>query len=756
MPGICLAASFLLVILFAGSAFSAPVVAAPTRPILTIAQLEKRIANPIRQSGVTVIDLKGFTINLREGENKDFAEQFYPQLQQALNSKGQKDSRYLGVDFSGALVQGDLSLARLSRRIPAYSDALLPELEMFKQTLQPPLSQSSPFQASPFQASPFQSPFSSSFASSERLQNSATYTHNYAKRLSRFLLPSVPAAQPDTLVFQGPLLLNQTCFNGLFDASNLYFLNRVEAQGSLFTQLAQWQAAKFAQNALFSNSQFQQESSFRGAVFLGRTRFNQAQFSGESDWQSAVFKGSTSFAGTDFHVANFARSHWHTNADFEQAKFHATATFQKSRFDQALFLTDTSLEAAVNFRQAQFQQSISLRAAHILGQVDFGDARFARNLPKAVTINVADLDFRPGDAKVMGSAGHIGKLFSVPTLSSNETVLRNLVRNFRLQEQVGDANQLEYRLEQLRRSQIKRQLLGVSLNQANEARLMRIGFSPTQADAITRQAAQRPFVSRADLLSLDEVDLATYVRVRDRITTRSSGFFSRLQQLLRWLALSCLLQLSNYGTNVGLIFSVGMVVVTLFAWMFWLVDRYRRLTPTPIVPGRNESLLMSLSGGSLLAVALSLVIQNTREPVVTLVTISLMAFPVPIILLTKLYQQGRYHDLMDRSYFVENGALRRLQVLIARLPITPKFPFYRERYSPLLTDRRWNFLNYFDFSLNNWFKFGFNDIRLREKCVPGLISALVWYQWSLGVIYITLLLWTLSRTIPGLNLLLYF
>jgi hypothetical protein len=40
--------------------------------------------------------------------------------------------------------------------------------------------------------------------------------------------------------------------------------------------------------------------------------------------------------------------------------------------------------------------------------------------------------------------------------------------------------------------------------------------------------------------------------------------------------------------------------------------------------------------------------------------------------------------------------------------------------------------------------------------VPGLITALVWYQWGLGLLYAILLLWTLSRTIPGLNLLLYF
>ncbi|MEL7070510.1 MAG: pentapeptide repeat-containing protein [Cyanobacteria bacterium J06581_3] len=729
-------------------------IAMSARPALTQALLAERIDNPVRQGGATVVDLTGFNIDLRPEQRldkgtkpADFSEQFYQQLQNALSAKQQNSKRYLGIDLSDALIQGSFNLSRLSRRIPAYGDASLPQLETFKQTYQ--------LQTYQPQIGPL---------TTDRIDRSYTnrsYTNRaYSRRLSRFLLPPTQTVQPDTLIFQGPLLLNQACFNSTFDASNIYFFNRVEAQGTIFTQMAQWQGVKFAQNALFSQSQFQQESSFRGALFTGRTRFNQARFGGESNWKSVDFQGSAGFADTDFQTALFARSHWKTNADFERAKFHGTTRFQKSRFDQALFLTDAVIEKSMNFSQAQFQQPISLRAAHILGQLDFGDARFAAapsgNASSAITINVADLDFSPGDAKILGSAGRIGNLFSVPTLTNNETVLRSLVRNFRLQEQIGDANQLEYSLEKLRLAQLKRQLLGTSLNQASQYQLMQLGLSAEQAAAVVAQRTQQPFVSRADLLSLDEIDLATYLQVRDRITSRTSSLINRLQRLLQWMLLACLLQLSHYGTNVGLTFSVGMVSVTLFALMFWLVDRYRRLTPTPIIPGKDESLVMGIGGGSVLAIALGLMVHSSQQPGATLATVGLLTVPIPGILLVRLYQQGRYHDLMDRSYFVENGALRKLQVLIARLPVTPKFPFYRERYSPLLSDRRWNGLNYFDLSLNNWFKFGFNDIRLRDKCVPGLISTLVWYQWSLGVIYITLLLWTLSRTIPGLNLLLYF
>ena len=94
--------------------------------------------------------------------------------------------------------------------------------------------------------------------------------------------------------------------------------------------------------------------------------------------------------------------------------------------------------------------------------------------------------------------------------------------------------------------------------------------------------------------------------------------------------------------------------------------------------------------------------------------------------------------------------------MLGRLPIMPRFPFYRDRYEPILWQKRWNWLNYYDFSLNNIFKLGFNDIRLRDRHLPGLIATLVWYQWCIGVLYIILLFWTLSRTIPGLNLLIYF
>ena len=705
--------------------------AAIERPVLSLNELNRRLTYPVRQSGALVINLTGVTIDLRlgtEGHDPDFAAQFYQQLQQALNGP-----QPLGLDLSGALLQGDFNLTQLGLRVPAYGGAQLPALESFNQKFQPLTTQNS----------------------ADTIMARSRYSNPISSQsvLARRFLIQPQTAQADTRVFQGPLILNQTCFGGAVKAASLYFLNRLEAEQVIFTQPVDWRGARFARSVNFSQGQFQQESRFKDAIFAAPTQFNQASFGGFATWQGSTFYQSPSFAQADFkQTAGFGRSHWLANADFEQATFHAAANFQKSRFDRSLFLTETQFEQSANFRQAQFQSAISLRGAQIANQLDLGDARFSSE----ARINVSDLDFDPGEARILGSPGYIGQVFSVPTLANNETVMRNLVRNFRQLEQIGDANQIEYTAERLRLEQLWRQAVGLSLNQAEPQQLMKLGLSAEQAAAVYRRAKSQPFVSRTDFLGLSEIDLATYLKVRDRITAKPTTPPNRLLRLTHWAFLSGLLLLSQYGTNVVLTFSVGLIATTIFALIFWLVDRCRRRVPTPIMPTSEERLTMVIASGTLLIFAIGIVSRSSPYPARTLGAIALIVLPLPAALLLRLYQQGRYHDLMDRSYFVQNGALRKIQLLIARLPLMPKFPFYRERYSPLPIDKQWNWLNYFDFSLNNWFKFGFNDTRLRDQAVPSIISTLVWYQWILGTLYIVLLLWTLSRTIPGLNLLLYF
>ncbi|MFM7575116.1 MAG: hypothetical protein ACKO4S_18635 [Snowella sp.] len=314
-------------------------------------------------------------------------------------------------------------------------------------------------------------------------------------------------------------------------------------------------------------------------------------------------------------------------------------------------------------------------------------------------MDVSGLAFDSEQAKLLGDKTIIGKTITLSGLKDNETVIRSLVRNFRDLEQIPDANQVEYTAQLLKSQRLSQELLRIPKN------------------------------------------------VRSLITW--------LGMLNDWLMLNGLLLFSNYGTNVKLVLGIGLITIAYFGMIFWLIDRVRRWHPHPILPDKSESIYMVSSFVGLMIVGLTTVFTSTPTPNLTLMGLGFILLPLSVFLIGRLYYQGRYHNLLKISYLTQDGSMRQLRLLIVRLPVIPEFPLFRDRYTYLNWERHWNWLNYYDFSCNNLIKLGFNDIRLRDEHLPGIMSFLVWYQWILGVLYLSLLLWTLSRTIPGLNLLIY-
>jgi hypothetical protein len=489
------------------------------------------------------------------------------------------------------------------------------------------------------------------------------------------ILPQPGEQIPSVTVWRGGLLLDRTEFLGIVDLANTLYLRKIVASEAFFQRNVNW-----------SNSRF-----------FSKNKFKQAKFAGIADFTHNYFYNDVNFEGASFaQLADFSSIECLKKADFSQVQWRDRVIFSKSRFRQSLTFNNAIFEKTADFRNTRFNASIDFQEANLFDQINFSNATFT---PEA-KLNVAGLAFESDNAKIIGQTGLIGTVISVPNLKGNETVLRNLVRNFRSLEQIPDANQIEYQREKLRLQELGDRIIGTPWQ-----RLWQLGWSA---------------------------------------------------KVLHWLGLSLLLLLGDYGTNVNLVLGAGLIAIAYFSLLFWFVDRYRRRLPQPILPNPYETICMASSYSLFTLLGIIDVIQTTDRPWLTLACLAVILLPVPAILLIRLYQQGRYHKLLDLTYFVEDGSLRQFRLMLGRLPIMPRFPFYRDRYEPILWDRRWNWLNYYDFSLNNLLKFGFNDIRLRDKHLPGIISALVWYQWSLGVLYIILLLWTLSRTIPGLNLLIYF
>lgn len=719
----CLAFLLILLVGLIAASPAEAAIAQPDRIPLTLELLQERLRNPLPSEGIRIIDLRRVAIDLRP-ENAGFRDQFYSLVQAQLQRPGIP----VGLDLSYSQIQGEFKISPLSLRAPLYGQSPSPILTA---------------------------------AEKEQLRRDRRRLARLST-LSQSLLatPNMGDQSPSLqiTVFRGPLKLLQTRFLGATDFTNTFFLNRVEAQGAQFLQTTDWTQTRFSQTASFAGVNFGREVRFRSSVFFARAELNQTQFQGTVNFQGCEFQATANFNQALFQQsANFMRVRWLGNADFAQAHWQEVTTFTKGNFSRSLFLTDAIFDKAAMFREVQFASPVNLRGATILERADFGYASFA----KGAYLNIPGLRFDSDRAKIVGDPGRISRVLSVPTLQGNENLLRELVRNFRRQEQISDANQMEFTRERLRLGELRQQVWGSNINTATIAHLIDIGFSKTQAAAIVQKRTERPFRSLTELLTLGDVDLATYINVRDRAIAKeavspSREALSRIAVGLGYFGLSLLLLLSRYGTNFWLVFGVGLVAVAYFGVLFWLVDRWRRLTPQPILPTVTETFWVLTSFAVLSIGGLVAIFRTSEQAWMTLISLGAIAVPVPIVLLTLLYKAGRYHPLMNVSYFTEEGTLRQLRIVIGRLPIIPRYELYRERYLPILLDRRWNWLNYFDFSLNNLLKIGFNDIRLRDRYLPGLITTLVWYQWSLGILYISLLLWTLSRTIPGLNVLLYF
>ncbi|MBD2202928.1 pentapeptide repeat-containing protein [Calothrix sp. FACHB-1219] len=715
---------FLCVLLIVLLIFPLPASAVQTsiqRTPLTLELLQERLKTPILREGNLTVDLRQMVIDLRP-ENASFRDNFYQLLRKELQ-KNRANS--LGLDLSYSLIQGDFMGSDLGLRTPLYAQEIAPiftpnekeQLESLRLVC---------------------------------LQSLAVGLPN--SKDCRSLLGTQAAASEIT-VFRGSLTLIQTRFNGEVWFPNIFFLQSVDAQGAIFTQPTHWNETRFSRDVSFNGATFRHLSNFQESIFFNKGSFKQVQFQETAEFQHSVFVGAANFTQANFkQLAKFNTVQWLGNTDFSDVHFFGQAQFTKANFDDFLLLTDATFDQAVIFREAQFDQSVSLQGASILNLADFSDANFAQD----AFLTVAGLSFNSNQAKILGNTGEIGKRFCVPTLQGNQNVLRNLGQNFRQQQQIADANQLEYTKQRLRLRELTHRLLSTNINKAPLASLKRLGFTSTQAEAIAQRRQVKLFRNSSELLTLADIDLDTYNQVRDRlIVSEPLSLGSWLLLAWSWLALSLLLLLSGYGTNIWLAFGVGGVAIAFFGLIFWLVDRYRRLRPTPIIPTYYETISILVSFTGLEFFSLLAIFRSAEQPWLTLGCLLTIIVPVPVILLMRLYQQGRYHDLLEVSYFTEDGTFRQLRLLIGRLPVIPRNPTFRDRYMHLLWDRRWNWLNYYDFSLNNLVRLGFNDIRMRDEHLPSIIATLGWYQWSLGLLYITLVLWTLSRTIPGLNLLIY-
>ncbi len=623
-----------------------PVLAASERIILIEPLLQERLSNPVLNDGSLIINLQDFEIDLTP-DNLEFRDQFYQQLQNQFN----RSTKPLGLDLSNSLIRGDFNINKLGLSVQ-LSQATLPQKLIT--------------------------------AEKELLARDPNYLSETGEKITSIN------------IFRGLLKFQGVVFTGKTDFSKTFFLQRIEGEDIKFNQDSNWIESRFGRDLNLSKGIFNRNVDFSQSSFFGQTKFRQTKFQGITDFKNSHFWAEANFQASRFlQLANFTEIQWLKNTYFEQVNWGDRVLFSQSHFFQNLNFTNATFEKSAAFRSTRFNQTIDFHDVKLLGQLDFSNSVF---FPFA-KIDVSGLAFDSDQAKLLGDKTIIGRVITLSGLKDNETVVRNLVRNFRDLEQIPDANQVEYTAQKLKHKQLGQELL--------------------------------------------------------RMPRDWRSLITWLGNLNDWFILNGLLLFSNYGTNVNLVLGIGIITIAYFGAIFWLIDRVRRWYPHPILPDKTESIYIISSFIGLIVIGLTNIFTSTSKPGLTLLGLGLIILPLSGLLIGQLYYQGRYHNLLKTSYLTQDGSMRQLRLLIVRLPVIPEFPLFRDRYTHLNWQRHWNWLNYYDFSCNNLIKLGFNDIRLRDEYLPGIVSFLAWYQWILGILYLSLLLWTLSRTIPGLNLLIY-
>ena len=112
----CLVLAVLMAIAFCGSC---PSWAAAEKASLTLQVLQERLNAPVTREGITTLDLSQLSIDL-SGNNAEFRDQFYQQIQTYLNRSKQP----VGLDFSQSQIQGDINASRLGLPTPLSKGAL--------------------------------------------------------------------------------------------------------------------------------------------------------------------------------------------------------------------------------------------------------------------------------------------------------------------------------------------------------------------------------------------------------------------------------------------------------------------------------------------------------------------------------------------------------------------------------------------------------------------------------------------------------
>ncbi len=171
------------------------------------------------------------------------------------------------------------------------------------------------------------------------------------------------------LVVKGAVTFSGTRFEQMVDLSRTLFVQPVTLSGARFLRESYFVQGRFLRDVFAEKTAFGPHTRFYRSVFQGTVIFQQSEFNGMAEFLEVVFEKDVNLSRTSFKLGT----------GFSGSRFQGLADFSEASFDREAFFTFTLFDGDAYFRRATFRSTADFSDASFKGRDDFTKTIFEKD-----------------------------------------------------------------------------------------------------------------------------------------------------------------------------------------------------------------------------------------------------------------------------------------------------------------------------------------------------------------------------------------
>ena len=557
------------------------------------------------------------------------------------------------------------------------------------------------------------------------------------------------------------VLIRQATFNSLMDLSMVEMKSDADFGRSNFETLTLQQSKLFGRTQ-FYNTVFKKRLDFYRTTVSGIIQFHHCSWIGGANFDEAQFDDHASFWGCQCHgdedsLINYSHAIFCGPAGFDELDLVGRAFFDLVQFKDDVSFRRCRIAYEISFRNTLFEESLSLRESKIEGFCNFDGTRILRALD-ARNASIGKLVFN-NDEKRTRIAGHvdlrwakIDRLFFIETSFDRRVDLSGA--------QIGWLKSPETEPEPSTKAESTKSGNGLMfLSNVDFEGELNLSGSQINGDLVMiRTKCREEFdlsdavisgtVTISDIdfhkISFRWVQLAGKLRSFDDVAASLEGrlLLSRKEEIKQQPSFAEVVHeqhepLKRIYEKIEKWFdSTGRFVEA--KRVYWESQRreFHAMLRDATLLARAKLVLGSVYPWAYLTIGVTSNFGTSMRRLLLWTLLLLLAFPV-------MYAG---FDLKAFTHTPNDGQIK------LRLSETPVI---RQSASPVdsapMAGTPSRFVDSLSFSINNFIKIGYGDVRIDPQQASPWAIGLCWFQWLLGYFWYFLFVYTFSNTAPGIK-----